>query len=167
MITGAIVSVLVLYNRANAKAMAPEGAAEFSISISFQRFGLSPICSSVITIIGRPNNLIVVNTVILVVNFIPWRDKITPRAKSVRGAAPAPTKLSVVKIGLGVEIFPKFAHKAKKIVNKTGFFANLKNVFVNETFLFANKSVVIMKNAKVKVASHTTIAVIGTLSDMP
>ena len=42
-ITGAMVSVLTLYKRAKAKAIAPDGPAEFSKSISFQIMGRSPI----------------------------------------------------------------------------------------------------------------------------
>ena len=165
--TGAIVSVLVLYSKANAKAIAPEGPAEFSKNISFQSFGLSPKFKSAITTIGNPNNLMTVNAVIFFVNRIPWLDKITPSAKSVNGAAPAPTKSKAVNIGSSIEIFPKFAIKANEIATKTGFFANLKNVCVTDTFLFASRSVVIIKNANVKVASHTTIAVIGAFPDVP
>ena len=56
-----------------------------------------------------------------------------------------------------------FKLKPKKIAHKTGFLASLMQVCEKEVFLFANRSVVIIKNAKVNVASHTTMAVIGRL----
>ena len=58
-ITGAIVSVLTLYNIASAKAIAPAGPAEFSNRRSFQRIGCSPNVRNRLTVSGRPNNLII------------------------------------------------------------------------------------------------------------
>ena len=124
-ITGAMVSVLTLYKRAKAKAIAPDGPAEFSKSISFQIMGRSPISKNKKTIMGNATILIIENAAILNVGHICWPDKIIPRAKSVRGAAPAPANLKATKIDLGAAIPKILVTRPTSITRRTGFFTNL------------------------------------------
>ena len=152
---------------ARAKAIAPEGPAPLSKSRSFQSSGRAPHASTDTTTTGMSSNLIPATAATFFVGQRLCPDKITPRAKSVRGAAPAPANLQATKSG-SAAITPKpLLPRPKAIAIKTGFFTKRSRLCPADCPRLASKSVVIMKKAKVTVASQTTAAMIGILPPLP
>ena len=90
---------------------------------------------------GNATILIIEKTAIFNVGHICWPDKIIPRAKSVKGAAPAPANLKATKIklltnnpkkragliGYGLEIVENIAIKSTPNVYNKNYLETKKN----------------------------------------
>ena len=147
--------------------MAPEGPAPLSKSRSFQSSGRAPQVSTETTTAGMRNNLRPATAATFLVGQRLCPERITPRAKSVKGAAPAPANLQATKSGSAATNPRALLPRPRAIAIKTGFFTKLSKLCPTDFPRLASNSVVIMKNAKVTVASQTTAAMIGTLPPLP
>jgi len=146
---------------ARAKAIAPDGPAEFKIVKLFQISGRSPIFKIAHTTNGSNRSFIITTKETDFVGIIEWKDKITPSAKSVKGAAAAPENFIARATGSGVEKLNKFANTPKDIAINTGFLTSLSKIGLIFEFLLLKNSVEIIKNANIIEASQITSAVMG------
>ena len=113
---------------ARAKAIAPDGPAEFKIVKLFQISGRAPIFKIAHTTNGSNRSFIITTKETDFVGIIEWKDKITPSAKSVKGAAAAPENFIARATGSGVEKLNKFANTPKHIAINTGFLTSLSKI---------------------------------------
>lgn len=92
-----------------------------------------------------------------------------PKASNIMGGAAGPINPSALIMETSMSKRTSFEHTAKRIAIKTGFWIKRFPVVftLNDVREFAIKSVEMMKNAKVIVASQSTTALIGKFPPVP